>query len=66
MVLANQSLCNSVEQLWPWMFASCCVYEIRFRDFRLRNDISVGFTIYFSAAACFGYTAIFKRKYICS
>jgi hypothetical protein len=34
------------------------------RDFRLRNAISVVFTIYSLAATCFGCTTIFKRKYI--
>jgi hypothetical protein len=30
----------------PSVFASCCVYEIWVRDFRLCNNISVAFTIY--------------------
>jgi hypothetical protein len=32
--------------------------------FRLRNDISIVFTIYFLAATCFGRTTIFRWKYI--
>jgi hypothetical protein len=48
----------------PWVFASCCVYEIMVRDFRLRNAMSVAVTIYSLVATCFGRTSIFKWKYM--
>jgi hypothetical protein len=48
----------------PWVFASCCVCEIKVKDFLLHNDISIVFTIHSLAATCFGRMTIFKWKYI--